>query len=74
MSLPPLDYQEEARKCEYGAAELAAGRIRSYSLAGRSFTYDDIPTLLNLARYFMARHAETTCGGVTLADMSGGYD
>jgi len=74
MSLPPLDYQEEALKCEIAISELVSGRISSYSVAGRSFTKSDLNTLKSLAEYFRRRHAETTYGGVTYADTSGGLE
>lgn len=71
MALAPLDYAEEALKCEYALVELVAGRVSSYTIAGRSFTKNDVRAIKELAAYFRQRAAETSIGGTTLADMSG---
>lgn len=71
MALAPLDYAEEALKIEYALAELAAGRVSSYTVAGRSFTRHDLGALRALAEYFRQRHAETTGSFVTGTDLSG---
>lgn len=70
MALDPLNYAEEALKCEYALVELAAGRVSSYSVAGRSFTKNDMGALRALAEYFRQRHAETTGSFVTGTDLS----
>jgi hypothetical protein len=74
MTATPLDYEQEALKCETAISELVAGRLQSYSIAGRSFTRNDMNTLRSLAEYFRRRYAETTYGAVTYADMSGGSE
>ena len=71
MALDPLNYAEEALKCEYALVELAAGRVSSFSVAGRSFTKNDMGALRALADYFRQRHAETTYGGTSYSDLSG---
>jgi len=74
MAATPLDYADEALKCETAISEIVSGRLQSYSIAGRTFTKSDLNTLRSLAEYFRRRHAETTYGGTVYADMSGGAE
>lgn len=72
MALDPLDYSEEALKCEYAISAIVSGKVSSYTIAGRSFTKADLNTLRSMAEYFRKRYAEQTYGGASYADTSGG--
>ena len=74
MAVAPLDYQEEALKCEHAIAAIVAGRVSSYTIAGRTFTKSDLNTLRSMAEYFRRRYAETTYGGTAYADTSAGVE
>lgn len=74
MAIEPLNYEQEALKCEVAISEIVSGRLQSYSIAGRTFTRADLNVLRQLAEYFRKRHAETTYGGTAYADMSGGVE
>jgi putative N-acetylmannosamine-6-phosphate epimerase len=74
MAATPLDYADEALKCEHAIVAIVAGKVSSYTISGRTFTKNDLNTLRTLADYFRRRHAETTHGGTTYADMSGGVE
>lgn len=72
MATAPLDYADEALKCEHAIVAIVSGKVSSYTISGRTFTKNDLNTLKAMAEYFRRRAAETNYGGTTYADMSGG--
>lgn len=62
--------QEWLELCDDALFALISGGVQSYSLAGKSFTKNDIRALEDLRRYWEGRASESRLGFTTTADMS----
>ena len=61
--------REMAQLCQNAIADLIAGKIRSYSMAGRSFTRESISALRALEKDYRSAHKRETYGRSHYLDM-----
>lgn len=59
------------KNVEEAILELTQGNVKSYSIAGRSFTLHNLDELMGVRRKLMSEKAIAANGGVTYANMSG---
>lgn len=58
--------------CDDALFKLISGGVSSYSVAGRSFTKNDIRALEDLRAYWQAKAAEESNGFTSAGDFGGG--
>jgi hypothetical protein len=62
-------YSEMALMYQTAIESIVTGGLSSYSIAGRSFSKNDLSTLERLFQYYKSKAAEQDRGFVTFADM-----